>query len=90
MEQQEKKTSKIKAWWEKNKGKITNDVRTFAWYAGGFILGSWATKNMVIYNIDRGLYQTHIEGMVKFFDPTSGAEISYAEAGKMLMERSKK
>lgn len=90
MEKQEKKTSKIKTWWEKNKHVIARKAETAAWYAGGFILGSWATRKMTIWAIERGLFVAHTEGMIKFFDPSNGLEVPYDEAGELLMNRAKK
>ena len=90
MEKQEKKTTKVKTWWDKNKGKIADRARTFAWYAGGFILGSWATNKMMGARVDAGLHKLNADGYIKFFDPAKGVEVNGTEFANMLDQMTKK
>lgn len=75
MEKQEKKTSKIKAWWEKNKGKIADGAVKFSYYAGGFILGGVVMQRFTRAQDAMVMEYCHDLGIIKLFDPVDGVEI---------------
>lgn len=87
MEKQEKKTSKIKTWWEKNKDKIADGAKTFAWYAGGFALGGFAMKKITEKRMALTLEHAHRLGLFKYFDPENGVIVETAEEACKVAER---
>lgn len=80
MEKQEKKTSEIKSWWEKNKGWIKNIGIGTALFGGGVYIGD---KICTICTAG-GMQKYHEAGIIKFFDPVKGVEVDVEEACEVV------
>lgn len=75
---------KTKDWYANNKDVIEKEVVKFIWCGFGFVLGAFTYTKVNNAKIDLGLRRIHDEGLMKFFDITTGAEISFNEATKVI------
>lgn len=80
---------KTKDWYANNKDVIEKETVKFIWYGFGFVLGAFTYTKVNNAQIERGLRRIHDEGLMKFFDITTGAEISFNEAAKVISTMSK-
>lgn len=80
MEKQEKKTSKFKAWWEKNKSDIEFCLWGMFMGAAGLQIG----KRITGINRDIGTLRMHDKGILKYFDPDTGKEVDMDEACEVV------
>lgn len=71
-----------KNWWEANKGKVVR----LGYYAIGAVLGygvgSWLTQ----YSLSIGMEKAMAAGIMKLFDPSTGAEIGFEKAAELVLK----
>ena len=82
---------KMKNWYEENKETIKAEAVRVGWYALGLGVGYFVGDKVSTYKINDGLNHVHEAGIIKFFDPTTGLEVTTREAiNVMNRELSKK
>lgn len=86
MEKQEKKTSKLRAWWNRYKYHIQAFGICAALYGGGVCVGNYISN----YQQSVGTLRLHDKGIVKYFDPDTGMEVNIEEACEVVKRVFKK
>lgn len=81
----ERKKEKLKVWLVEYK----NDIKMYTCYAAGICFGYFAATKISDYKNATGLSVLHSEGIVKFFDPSNGAEIGIRKACDIVKQMNK-
>lgn len=76
--------NRIKGWIEEHKEEIKGEVIRICWYAVGIGVGYFIGGKIHDLRIDSGTKQLYIDGILKFFDPSTGQEINLSELGKVV------
>ena len=74
------KKSKVTVWFDEHKDEIKTSALRLCWLGLGIGLGCVATNYISDLKVGGGLYRLHDEGVVKFFDPSSGLEVGIEKA----------
>lgn len=80
MEKQEKKTSKVKAWWGRYKYHILGFGAGIGAFGYGCLMGNYVSN----YRRRVGELRLHDKGIIKYFDPETGMEVDVDEACKVV------
>lgn len=80
--EEKKVMQKTKEWIKEHKEGLVR----FGYYSAGFAVGCFITDKISDYRIGNGIAKFHLAGIIKFFDPSTGDEISIMEANKILKD----
>lgn len=82
----EKQKGKIRTWYEENKEEIKSKLVKGVCIIGGFISGSIVATKVANMNHKLGMAALHNDGLVKYFNPSTGQEISPYEISDVARE----
>lgn len=82
----EKKTNKMKVWFEEHKDELKSDVIKLGCYALGFGLGYFVADKISDLKYGAGIQIAHQVGFIKFFNPSTGLEVGAEEVSKLMRE----
>ena len=85
-----KKSEKIKAWFEEHKKAIGDNAVRIFWYALGLGVGYFVTDRISDIQVGCGLEKLANQGILKFFDPSTGLEVSVDKAVEIAEKLNKK
>lgn len=75
-----KEKNRIKRWFDEHKNEIRAEAVRVVWYAFGFGVGYFVCDKISEYSHGLHLQTLHADGIVKFFDPSSGLEVDVEKA----------
>lgn len=81
-----KEKNKIKRWFDEHKNEIKAEAVRVGWYAFGFCVGYFLCDKISEYSHGSGLRTLHEDGIIKFFDPSSGLEVDVEKAVEIAKE----
>ena len=70
------KKERLKVWFDGHK----NDIKMYACYATGICVGYFVGTKITNYKFTAGIGALHVDGIIKFIDPSNGAEIGIKKA----------
>lgn len=76
------KKERLKVWFDEHK----NDIKVYAYYATGICIGYFVGTKMANYRLTAGIGALHVDGIIKFIDPSNGAEIGIKKACEITKE----
>lgn len=83
------KMNETKVWLKEHKNEIAKEamdiVKITACLGIGYFMGSKITELQIGYGLDR----VHRDGLVKFFNPSTGLEVSMQEINKIMSDKYK-
>ena len=74
------KKSKAAIWLEEHKDEVKTLAMRICWLGIGLGVGCVATNYVSDLKVGAGLWRLHDEGIIKFFDPSSGLEVGVDKA----------
>lgn len=80
---------KTKEWYENNKESIKNKgkkILDYVFIVGTFTFTAYVGGKITEYSIGRGLKKFHEDGLIKFFDISTGKEIGIKELNMLIDE----
>lgn len=80
---------KAKRWFDEHKNEIKSEAVRVAWYAFGFCVGYFVCNKISDYRVGAGMYALHEDGIIKFFNPSSGIEVDVNKAIEIAQQMHK-
>ena len=77
------KNSKMAIWFDEHKDEIKASTLRLCWLGLGIAFGSIVANYVSEVKTEACLYRLHDEGIIKFFDPSNGLEVSIGEAAEI-------